>query len=348
LFFAFFGLTATLHDVHRAQSAARRLYVYKTRRPLLELESSDTYDGFEDEIWEGHRFLYSRELNVALDANAIEVRLSGEYTPPARVKPLRYFLLREERREGKVLFDAAKVRLAEDLTPLRLSSPEPLLLQETSYFASVCTNEVADKELRLRATDEVGLRGIELCADSGVLLDLAQSECSNHVGISTLALTSDGFLVTTVQAAGSAQYARRVAPSGSGSADLDDVHRGDTLRDFVVRAMERELKEECGLTPDLSGLRTTVLGYARLVERGGKPEFFGFTVLPVPRKHVAVSRKEAVFVADVRGHRVDRRKFVHGIRTLRADAEGAFTPVMHIALLFLADALAAKRLFTHT
>jgi hypothetical protein len=277
-----------LHSMFTARWEARRLYICESRQPLLELGLSDAYVGFTDERWEGHRFLYSPQLNAALDTSPLTVELSGEYSIPNGVQRLESFLLREEHREGKIIFNSPKVRLADDLTPARMVSAEPLRIQHTSYFASVCTNESADKEVRLRDTDEVRFRGTDLCSDSGILQDLAQSQCSNHVGISTIALTSDGYLISTVQAAGSAQYARQVAPSGSGSADLADVRDGERLCDFVVRAMERELKEECGLSPKLDGLSTVVLGYARIVERGGKPEFFGITLLPAPRRDVTV------------------------------------------------------------
>lgn len=40
--------------------------------------------------------------------------------------------------------------------------------------------------------------------------------------------------------------------------------------------MERELREECGIAGNVA-LRTRIIGYARLLHRGGKPEFFGVT-----------------------------------------------------------------------
>ena len=285
--------------------------------------------------------MFSKELNAALSSADLPVRLTGDYHMPHDVQPLEFFLLREEQRKGKILFDAPKLRLAEDLTVERLGKPSPLLLERTSYFASVCTNEAADKEVRLRASRQVQFRGIDLCSSAGVLRDLCQSDCSNHIGVSTLAITADGCLIATIQAAGSAQHARRIAPSGSGSADLADFTKGDTLQRLVVRAMERELREECGLPRELPGLTTFLIGYARLVDRGGKPEFFGLTFLPVMAREMKVRRAEALFVADHVDHRINRGALLEDIARLREESTGEFTPAMHIALGFLADAIAA-------
>ncbi|WP_410672394.1 hypothetical protein [Amycolatopsis sp. cmx-4-68] len=53
--------------------------------------------------------------------------------------------------------------------------------------------------------------------------------------------------------------------------------------------MERELCEESGLTPrDVR--ETKVVGFARWMERGAKPEFFGLTELAVDSSEVARRR----------------------------------------------------------
>jgi len=335
------GAGSAVADLRTANREAARLYIYNDRASAaLALQPSDLYAEFADHRWGyGRRYLSNPALNAALNSSVVRVEVRGQYRMPKSVADLRPFLLLNERREGNVIFDDKKVRLADDLTVARLSSSVPIRLERTTYFASICTNEIVDKEIRVRSTDIPRLRGIDLCADSGVLLDLSQSLCSNHIGVSTLALTRDGYLVTTVQAAGSAQYSNSVAPSGSGSADLADVLPGDTLRMFVVRAMERELAEECGLGSKSGLIATALTGYARLIERGGKPEFFGFTRVDASRSEIRVTRKESVFVAETRGHRIDRNNLLHGLNQLCDREESAFSPSMHVALELLMVAL---------
>ncbi|MET8996542.1 hypothetical protein [Amycolatopsis sp. NPDC004169] len=53
--------------------------------------------------------------------------------------------------------------------------------------------------------------------------------------------------------------------------------------------MERELCEESGLTPE-DVRETKVVGFARWMERGAKPEFFGLTELAIDSAEVARRR----------------------------------------------------------
>jgi 8-oxo-dGTP pyrophosphatase MutT (NUDIX family) len=56
--------------------------------------------------------------------------------------------------------------------------------------------------------------------------------------------------------------------------------------------MERELYEETGIRPD-EIRNTTVVGFARWLERGAKPEFFGLTQLTVTADDLAGRRPAA-------------------------------------------------------
>jgi hypothetical protein len=85
-----------------------------------------------------------------------------------------------------------------------------------------------------------------------------------------------------------------LAPSGSGSLEPRDLRTPDggprrSLHTAVRAGMERELCEESGLRPQ--DVRTTKLtGFARWMERGAKPEFFGVTELAVDSVEVAARR----------------------------------------------------------
>lgn len=71
----------------------------------------------------------------------------------------------------------------------------------------------------------------------------------------------------------------RYAPSGSGSVGYRDyVQMKDApfLQNVVVYAAERELREECAISREIR-LDTVVIWYARLLERGGKPDFIRLT-----------------------------------------------------------------------
>src|SRR5690606_28384422 len=119
--------------------------------------------------------------------------------------------------------------------------------------------------------------------------DIKGSNMANHVGISTLAVTRDGQLLVWNQD-GRAQHSRnQLAPTGSGSCDWKDFEatrgagEGNTLMQVVLRAMERELREESSLQGVADARITSrVLGYFRWMNRGGKPEFVGISRVDAP------------------------------------------------------------------
>lgn len=108
---------------------------------------------------------------------------------------------------------------------------------------------------------------------------LGESDFSDHIGVSTLLYTIDGFIFVFRQAGSAGYNANYYMPTGSGSIDYADFKEGEDLREMVVRAAERELAEESSLKKmigdELFGrlLHTRVIGYYRDMERGGKPEF---------------------------------------------------------------------------
>ena len=108
---------------------------------------------------------------------------------------------------------------------------------------------------------------------------LGDSDFSDHIGVSTLLYTSDGYVFVFRQAGNAGYNANYYMPTGSGSMDFADFKEGEDLRQMVIRGAERELAEESSLKKLMgkdifeSALETSVIGYYRDMERGGKPEF---------------------------------------------------------------------------
>jgi hypothetical protein len=108
---------------------------------------------------------------------------------------------------------------------------------------------------------------------------LGDSDFSDHIGVSTLLYTCDGYIFVFRQAGNAGYNANYFMPTGSGSMDYADFKEGEDLREMIIRGAERELAEESSLKKLMgnevfaSHLHTTVIGYYRDMERGGKPEF---------------------------------------------------------------------------
>ena len=112
------------------------------------------------------------------------------------------------------------------------------------------------------------------------ILPFQRSSFSDHIGVSTLAVTKDDYILVFQQASYAGQSAGKLCPSGSGSMDWADFKKTDQdFKETIIRGVERELFEETKTRgkkrrEELKKiLDTKVLKYYRDMARGGKPEF---------------------------------------------------------------------------
>ena len=246
-------------------------------RALEELQPSQRYRGFEVVRIAGQPLLFSEELNRLLSEPRIPLsfeqqafRLRGAEAECAG------FILRRRLKAEEKLSNAVKVRLASDLTPHAVRFRLPAVIQPSDRFAGLCTNEIATGEIRRAGQGGLVLSGRDLLARGEVIRDLWASRCANHIGVSLLAFTRDGYAVLVRKARHAANVPDRLSASGSGSIDWADYRRLGTLllETLVLRAMKRELAERTGISPELIA-DVALIGYARVLFRGGKPQFFG-------------------------------------------------------------------------
>jgi hypothetical protein len=252
--------------------------------------------------------LYSPAINRQLPANSLSFKKKGQFRKSSIFLTIAPAALFKSLQESSIVFKEAKVRLCTDLTNETFEHGI-VYLQKTDYLASSCTNEitlakVVSKELGCEIFN--GVRNIgRITNDSAQpachVFTLQESPCSNHIGISTLAITKDGRIILTKQSPKNAQSPGLLAPSGSGSANWSDLkHTKGILNSFLQNAMVRELREELGFKHFThQQVRTIIVGFARILNRGGKPEFFGVTFLDTPAPLGKVSARERVFTEGI-------------------------------------------------
>lgn len=118
-----------------------------------------------------------------------------------------------------------------------------------------------------------------LNASNTPIKTFGSSDFSDHIGVSTLLLTDDDFIVVFEQADNAGYNEGKLMPSGSGSLDYSDFKKGEDFRQMIVRGAERELMQEASFEKKLKDknwnahLETHILSFYRDLERGGKPEF---------------------------------------------------------------------------
>jgi hypothetical protein len=183
-----------------------------------------------------------------------------------------------------------KIRVASDFV-----GSDSVDVQETDYFSSLMTDQLAWTFVHSKALQKDGMTPQKILWDgtsafiditNGRLKSLGEATISNQLGASTLAFSTDGYLMIVHQNARNQQSANTLAPSGSGSLDWSDILKSNAhdLLTLVRYGAERELREECALDDDDShpghiSSEIKITGFVRMLHRAGKPEFFGLGLL---------------------------------------------------------------------
>lgn len=135
-----------------------------------------------------------------------------------------------------------------------------------------------------------------------------------------------------------------LAPSGSGSADYADLNgtRG-SLQEFIRRATERELREECGIGDLKYTIRTELIGFCRVLDRGGLPEFFSVSFIDADHAALHVPKSESPYIAHIDRRRINRESVNTVLDEVRQYREGSHVQSLslqlYLNLVFLEDYL---------
>lgn len=274
-----------------------------------------------------------------------------EMSRAARPAPLAsYAVLRDRMRKGKIVTDDAKVRIVTELAAFDPAQLDRVQVQRTTYFRSILTNDLASFDVH--TGDAVSFRGIEPCRDSSDLeglrlADMGKSRASNHLGVSVLALTSDWVLVVLMQGRRSNRGSRQLVSTGSGSMDWREVQEGKGFMELAFASAIREMREE--FTRSIGPVRRAhLLGMARALSRGGKPEVCFLAHLEdtwsqlearvMPKGRSLIRRSEKPFIASFqRWDLVSPANAIERLRQLREAHEATISASLDLALLLMLD-----------
>lgn len=252
-------------------------------------------------------YIVDHEANTLLDAARNPVNaVADPYVPPTRVRPFSIAIFWKSTKFRTTNDD--KIRICTGLTAERLRTGAPIVVQKTSYFHGIMTNERFGKIVSvgeivpgpLTRSQEIDFD--TLFFDGNRLKSIDESEASNHLGGSILAITSDDFLVYQRQGQGNEIEPSALAAAGSGSFDWRDYEQNpkQTLRELIVRSLERELAEELTVDVGPDKSTTAVLGFYRYFQRGGKIEFGAITKLRNSRHEIKVNPRDCGFTREVK------------------------------------------------
>ena len=247
---------------------------------------------------------FATTRGTILYSGALNLQMLGGRTWQADMRPTHYrlpselaeiapYILRRTS-GGGYLFNGECIRMLGDC---RVDGSGIIPFQSTGFFDHLCSNELMRWEVPGRHGRPWDVRSDFLYDEDRRLIPLASSELANVVGVSTLAISQDGFALVVGQSHENHASQGLLAPSGSGSLEPKDFD--DDLQTFALNGATREFLEETGVPADLiAGSR--LIGYGRWLERGAKPEFFGITLLredaeQIDRKRRRVGGEEALY-----------------------------------------------------
>jgi hypothetical protein len=241
-------------------------------------------------------FLTSRCINqrILKGENPVLKVMHSEFDVSHVHATARDKLILIKRESGAKIFNGAKVRLVSDLH-LSDGKLDDVRVERTNYFDTLVTNDAVNMQVVLAGRHAPIYSGRETCFPGSLIPPLSESDASNQLGASTLAVTNNGRLVLMRSGANSAIEAGRLASSGSGSSDWSDTSEVQRLIPFVRRFALRELTEELDI--GMEEIRSFgVIGYGRLLDRGGKPEFFCVAKLSSDYDELRISPPERKYM----------------------------------------------------
>jgi hypothetical protein len=359
-FLAVVGIVLSFLEFQRVKKASKKYQLVETpnaRQEWTSLRPSTRYEGWKKYTGRHGAAWYDPRVNQMISEQSYTLRVEpsrrtlprllgipGKFELPDYVHEYERFILSGQDR-GALFFNARKVRISTDLTVDRLSNSGVITVEPTTYYDSLCTNDLTPFMLQERNPSSVAISGLKIVSNERIMLDLSETDLSNHVGGSTLAFTSDDYLVIQRQTKSSRQSPGRFAPSGSGSLDWKDIAQAGTLAAFVKTGLRRELLEETGL-PSTTSVDLEVLGVVRHAHRGGLVEFFGIARLPAEFRQLRTQGGEHLYVFDRQSRKclfenplslANQIKRIHD--DLRNDPRADISFPLEVALHLLAEAL---------
>ena len=271
------------------------------------IQSSIEYknSGYTFLSYNGEEYEISSKVNdmlCNLDVNNTHVPFTLNkklFTIPQEATKIFDYKIKQIIEDDKIIFNGKLVRLSTDL--FLQNSPLKIKLERTDYFSNVITNDSIFESCRNKTDVNYKLNGYNFSVKDQIdydkskkvnLLNLSQNYCSNIIGISTLAVTKDNKVIVLVQGRGDVNR-QKLVPSGSGSGEYKTLKKTNDFFEYLKNEMHREMLEEMQISKanykllkdqkyDITKYQaqTTIVGFCRLLDRGGKPDFFGLTYFP--------------------------------------------------------------------
>lgn len=161
---------------------------------------------------------------------------------------------------------------------------------------------------------------------------ISASVMSDEIGISTIGITIDGYIVVLRQNIKANASPGLLVPTGSGSADWSDYTSGSFFQ-TIIAATNRELFEEVGKPKSFcsqSIAKTKIIGFFRWINTGGKPEFVSISKLNIALNQIVPNKDEQMpmiiskYICDQKSKKIDYEKLNHFLEEIKSNDKCSF------------------------
>ncbi|MBQ8047735.1 MAG: hypothetical protein IJ196_07420 [Prevotella sp.] len=254
-------------------------------------ETKETYDHMVKNDDHHVYAIYSSPVNICLQGDD-EIALSEiketktslkDYIEQNKETLLLFLKTKWHQSQRATFFNEKKLCMKSELTETS-EGKYCVKVCRGNYYNSFVTNEIYCK--RLFHNDKSTYIYPPMNPFSEKIQPLSRdSSFSDHIGASTLVLTTDGYVIILSHNNRTAVHPNTYQPTCSGSADYADWQRLrkaniTSLRAFVKEVVKRELFEETKIE-GASIDHIEVTGFFRDLVRGGKPDFCTVTYLSI-------------------------------------------------------------------
>lgn len=268
------------------------------RRPpddFADVKESLIDDG-RSKLITSHGQIFVHDLKVShligeMSLNATLLR--APYVLPPELKALGGRFRRERISKDSAIFNGPALGWASAVDDPRLGQNAVELITGT-FFDRLASDYFAAVDTRRDGSHTV-IDGRRLFIDRhGALRGFDVSWLFNGIGVSTIAITSDGMFILTEQSVRNVGEPGLLAPSGSGTLEPKDFGNRLTLSvaELAISGANRELQEEASIDP--SDIESSYfLGFGRWLNKAACPEIFSATLLNIDSHELRKRKRRA-------------------------------------------------------
>jgi 8-oxo-dGTP pyrophosphatase MutT (NUDIX family) len=292
------------------------------------LEGLARDNGFRVLATQAGTFVHDRRTSERMRSPEQHVRIADRpYVVPAQLQPHAKRFLKDVLANHPHRFNGPCLGWNTNFAE-QTRAGQDIEVVEGDHFRFVQSDELSTKDVEVdgRVLPEFG-RSL-FVSRAGVVRDFRDSWLFNLIGSSTLAITTDGRLVGTMQSESNISSPKLLAPSGSGGVEPKDF-RGEprlTVAQLAINAANRELAEETGIQAS-EMTRSYLLGFGRWLDMAGRGELLCVTFLNIDSHAVRqkrIRRFEQAYTA-----RTDSLRFAQVLRDWSPAKPSAMLPNEH-------------------